>query len=179
MESQTQNNWVIDVAHSEIQFKVRHMVISTVTGYFRKFEGGFQMNGEDFSTARIWFKADINSVDTNSEQRDGHLKSADFFDAENHPEMSFMSTEVHSKGDNQYDVTGNLTLRGVSKEVTLHVEHNGTLVDPWGLTRSGYHISGSINRKEFGLEWSAVTEAGGLVVSDDVKLYINAELTKA
>jgi len=179
METQAGSNWVIDVAHSEIQFKVRHMVISTVTGYFRKFEGGFQMNGEDFSTARIWFKADINSVDTNSDQRDGHLKSADFFDAENHPEMSFMSTAVHSKGGNQYDVTGNLTLRGVSKEVTLHVEHNGTLVDPWGLTRSGYHISGSINRKEFGLEWSAVTEAGGLVVSDDVKLYINAELTKA
>ena len=179
METQAVSNWVIDVAHSEIQFKVRHMVISTVTGYFRKFEGGFQMNGEDFSTARIWFKADINSVDTNSDQRDGHLKSADFFDAENHPEMSFMSTAVHSKGGNKYDVTGNLNLRGESKEVTLHIEHNGTLVDPWGMTRSGYHITGSINRKDFGLAWSAVTEAGGLVVSDDVKLYINAELTKA
>lgn len=179
METQTQNNWVIDVAHSEIQFKVRHMVISTVTGYFRKFEGGFQMSAEDFTTARIWFKADINSIDTNSEQRDGHLKSADFFDAESHPELSFQSTSVRSTGDNNYEVMGNMSLRGVSKEVALHVEYNGTLVDPWGMTRSGYHISGSINRKDFGLAWSAVTEAGGLVVSDDVKLYINAELTKA
>ena len=179
METQTQSNWVIDVAHSEIQFKVRHMVISTVTGYFRKFEGGFQMHGEDFSTARIWFKADVNSVDTNSEQRDGHLKSADFFDVENHPELSFQSTAVrHTEGHN-YEVSGNLTLRGVSKEVVLHVEQNGTLVDPWGMTRSGYHITGSINRKDYGLAWSAVTAAGGLVVSDDVKLYINAELTKA
>jgi len=121
METQAVSNWVIDVAHSEIQFKVRHMVISTVTGYFRKFEGGFQMNGEDFATARIWFKADVHSVDTNSEQRDGHLKSADFFDAENHPELNFQSTAIHSKGGNQYDVTGNLTLRGATKEVTLHV----------------------------------------------------------
>jgi polyisoprenoid-binding protein YceI len=179
MEAQTQTNWVIDVAHSEIQFKVRHMVISTVTGYFRKFEGGLQTQGEDLSTARVWFKADVNSVDTNSEQRDGHLKSADFFDAENHPELSFSSNSVEKTGENTYKVHGELSIRGTAKPVVLNVEHNGTLVDPWGLTRSGFHITGSINRKEYGLHWHAVTEAGGLVAGDEVKLYMNVEVTKA
>ncbi len=179
METQTQTNWVIDVAHSEIQFKVRHMVISTITGYFRRFEGGFQTQGDDFSTARVWFKAEVDSIDTNSEQRDGHLKSADFFDAANHHEISFQSNSVEKKDDTNFIVHGDLTMRGVSKPVALAVEHNGTLVDPWGMTRSGFHINGSVNRKDFGLAWNAVTEAGGFVVADEVKLYINAEVTKA
>jgi polyisoprenoid-binding protein YceI len=170
--------WVIDAAHSEVGFKVKHLVISTVSGKFTGFEGSLDAEKEDFSDAAISFSADIDSIHTGNEQRDGHLKSADFFDAANHPKISFVSTQLVSKGGNNYTLKGNLNLKSVTKPVELAVEFGGIQKDFYSNTVAGFEISGKINRQDFGLTWSAVTEAGGIVVSDEVKLLINAELIK-
>jgi len=170
--------WTIDNAHSEIGFKVKHLVISTVSGKFTSFEGKLEGNPTEFKKAKISFSADIESITTGNEQRDGHLKSADFFDAANHPKLSFVSSSITNKDENEFKVTGDLSIRGVTKPVTLNVEFGGTQVNSYGQTVAGFEVTGKINRKEFGLNWSAVTEAGGLVVSDEVKLVINAELVK-
>lgn len=170
--------WNIDVAHSEVGFKVKHLVISTVSGKFSSFEGKIESDKQDFSDAKIEFSAAIDSIHTGNEQRDGHLKSADFFDAVNHPNLTFASTAVEVKGE-EFKVTGDLTLRGVTKPVTLVAEFGGVQNDMYGRTVAGFEITGKINRQDFGLKWSAVTEAGGVVVSDEVKLVINVELVKA
>lgn len=171
-------SWVIDPTHSEVQFKVKHLVISTVTGSFKSFEGSLQTEGDSFDGASIQFTADVNSIDTNMEQRDGHLKSADFFDAENFPTLSFVSTSFVQKGDEDFTLTGDLTLRGVTKSVTLAVSYGGQMVDFYGNTKAGFELNGKINRKDFGLNWGAVTEAGGVVVSDEVKLHFNIQVAK-
>ncbi|MBL7717437.1 MAG: YceI family protein [Flavipsychrobacter sp.] len=171
--------WNLDTAHSEIQFKVRHMMISNVTGHFESFAATVETEGDDFSTAKIHFTADVNSISTKNEQRDGHLKSADFFDAETHPQITFEGSRLEKVSDEEYKLHGKLTIRGESKDVVLDVEYGGLVVDPWGMTRVGFTIEGKINRKEYGLHWSAVTEAGGLVVGDDVKLIATVEFTKA
>lgn len=172
------STWTIDNSHSEVGFKVKHLVISSVTGKFKTFEGTIESDKEDFTDARAKFSAEISSVDTGNEQRDGHLKSADFFDAANHPKLTFESTAVKNEGGGDYTLLGNLTLRGVTKPVELDVEFGGIQKDFYGNTVAGFEISGKINRQDFGLTWSAVTEAGGLVVSDEVKLHINVELIK-
>ena len=169
--------WTIDAMHSEIGFKVKHLVISTVSGKFKSFEGTVEAEKDDFSDAKITFSADVDSVDTGVEQRDGHLKSADFFEAEKYPKLSFVSTAVEKNGDD-YKLTGDLTIKDVTKSVTLNVEFGGVGPDMYGRTVAGFEIAGKINRKEFGLGWGAVTEAGGIVVSDDVKLLANVELVK-
>lgn len=169
--------WIIDAMHSEIGFKVKHLVISTVSGKFKTFEGKVEAAQDDFSDAAISFSADIDSIDTGVEQRDGHLKSADFFEAEKHPKLIFESTSIAKDGDD-YKVTGNLTIKDVTKPVTLNVEFGGVGPNMYGQTVAGFEINGKINRKEFGLTWGAVTEAGGVVVSDDVKLHANIELVK-
>jgi len=170
--------WTIDAAHSEVGFKVKHLVISTVSGKFTSFEGSLNAEKDDFSDAAISFTADIDSIHTGNEQRDGHLKSADFFDATSHPKLSFVSTQLVSKGGSNYTLKGNLTLKSVTKPVELNVDFGGIQKDFYGNTVAGFEISGKINRQDFGLTWSAVTEAGGIVVSDEVKLAINAELIK-
>lgn len=170
--------WVIDPMHSEIQFKVKHLVISTVTGYFHKYDASFTSSKEDFSDAKVTFTADISSINTNNEQRDTHLKSDDFFNAEKHPTMNFVSKELKKTGDDKYKLIGDLTIRDVTKTVELDVEYGGTMVDPYGNTKVGFEVTGSINRKEFGLKWNAVTEAGGAVVSDQVKLIANVQFAK-
>lgn len=170
--------WTIDSAHSEIGFKVKHLVISTVSGKFTAFEGKLQGDPDNLEKAKISFSADIDSIHTGNEQRDGHLKSADFFDAANHPKLSFQSTSIKKAGDNEYKVTGDLNIRGTVKPVTLNVEFGGIQDNLYGQTVAGFEITGKINRQEFGLTWSAVTEAGGIVVADEVKLFINAELVK-
>ena len=172
------STWIIDANHSEVGFKVKHLVISTVSGKFLAFEGTVESSKDDFSDAKISFSADIDSIHTGNEQRDGHLKSADFFDAANHAKLVFVSTALQHKGGSDYILKGNLTLRGVTKPVELTVEFGGTQKDFYGNTVAGFEITGKINRQDFGLTWSAVTEAGGIVVSDDVKLNINAELIK-
>lgn len=167
--------WQLDPAHSEIRFKVKHMMVSSVTGEFQKFNAQLETDGHDFSTAKVSFNADIDSITTKVDQRDNHLKSADFFDAENHPQLAFVSTKIVKKDDEDYELQGNLTIRGVSKPVTLKVENNGVVLDPWGNHRTGFEISGKISRKEFGLKYNALTEAGNVVVSDDVRIAANVE----
>lgn len=167
----------IDTAHSEILFKVKHLMITTVTGQFTSFDGTLTADAEDFSDAQVKFTADINSINTRNEQRDAHLKSNDFFNAEQYPQLSFTSTAFTKSGDG-YLLTGNLTIRDVTRPVELKVVYNGTMVDPWGQTKVGFEAEGVIKRKEFGLNWDAVTEAGGVVVSDDVKLQLNVQFIK-
>lgn len=174
----TATTWAIDPTHSEVQFKIKHLVISTVTGSFKTFEGTVEAENDGFEGAKIQFSADIDSIDTNMAQRDAHLKSADFFDAENFPKLSFVSSSFTQKDDENYVLTGDLTLRGVTKSVTLSATYGGQMVDFYGNTKAGFEISGKINRKDFGLNWSAVTEAGGVVVSDEVKLHINVQVAK-
>jgi polyisoprenoid-binding protein YceI len=170
--------WTIDPAHSEIGFKIKHLVISTVSGKFTSFEGKLEGDPEDFTQSQISFTADIDSINTGNEQRDGHLKSGDFFDAAKHPKLSFSSTAIVNKNGSDYKVTGDLTIRGTTKPITLNVDFGGIQNNMYGQTVAGFEITGKINRQEYGLTWSAVTEAGGIVVSDDVKLAIDAELVK-
>ncbi|HEX7757649.1 MAG TPA: YceI family protein, partial [Niabella sp.] len=145
---------------------------------FTAFEGTVQADKEDFSDAKVTFSADINSISTGPAQRDEHLKGPDFFDAANHPKLTFESTGITPKGGDEFDMSGNLTIRGVSKPVTLNVELGGIGPNAYGQTIAGFEINGKINRKDFGLNWSAVTETGGIVVGDEVKLQISAELVK-
>lgn len=171
--------WTIDTAHSEIGFKVKHLVISTVSGKFNSFEGKLEGDPNELINAKISFSADIDSINTGNEQRDGHLKSADFFDAANHPKLTFTSTSIEKSGDTEYKVTGDLTIRNTTKPITLNVEFGGVHNNLYGQTVTGFEITGKIKRLEYGLTWNAVTEAGGVVVSDEVKLVIDAELVKA
>ena len=167
--------WNLDPSHSEVQFKVKHMVISTVTGNFDHFNAGVESNSNDFSDAKFEFDAKIESINTKNSDRDGHLKSADFFAAEQFPEMKFESTSGIQNGK----IEGTLEIRGEKKPITLNADFGGVITDPWGLERAGFEFSGEINRKDYGLGWSQVTEAGGLVVSDKVKLLVNLEFTQA
>jgi polyisoprenoid-binding protein YceI len=172
--------WKMDTAHSEVKFKVRHLVISTVSGNFNQFSGIAESNKEDFTDAKINFEADVNSVDTKNEHRDGHLKSPDFFDAANHPKLTFVSRSFTKKSADQYELTGDLTIRGITKEVKLAVAYNGTVKGFGGsFDVAAFEINGKINRQDFDLKWSALTETGGVVVGDEVKFEILAEFVRA
>lgn len=170
--------WSVDPTHSEVQFKVKHLVISTVTGQFRDFIATLESDGDNFEGAKATFSAKIDSISTNHDDRDGHLKSADFFDAANYPSLDFESSRFIKAVDNTYDIIGILTLKGVSKEIVLKAEFGGVMTDPYGNTKAGFEIEGKINRKDFGLNWSAITEAGGVVVSDEVRLLLNLQFVK-
>ncbi|MFI5142298.1 MAG: YceI family protein [Bacteroidia bacterium] len=170
--------WALDATHSEVQFKVKHLMISTVTGSFKKFDASVETNGEDFTTAKINFSADIDSITTNNEQRDGHLKTGDFFDAAAHPQIKFESTKLEKATTENHKLHGNFTIKGVTKPVVLDVEFGGIAKDPWGNTRAGFSINGKINRQDYGISFGAVTETGGLVVSNDVSLHSNIEFVK-
>jgi len=170
--------WALDATHSEVQFKVKHLMISTVTGHFKKFDASVETNDEDFTTAKISFSADIDSITTNNEQRDGHLKTGDFFDAAAYPKIKFESSKLEKVTTENYKLHGNFTIKGVTKPVVLDVEFGGIAKDPWGNTRAGFSISGKINRQDFGVSFDAVTETGGLVVSNDVTLHSNIEFVK-
>lgn len=176
----TQTLWKIDADHSEVQFAIKHLVISTVTGSFKSFDARVETPREDsFEDASVYFEADTDSVSTNNEERDQHLKSDDFFNVDEYPKLTFESTAVKKTGENTYALTGNLTIRDVTKEVTLDVVYGGIVQDPYGQTKTGFEIRGVVNRKDFGLKWSAVTEAGSVVVGDEVKLVINVQLIKS
>lgn len=168
--------WAIDTTHSEVQFKVKHLVISTVTGSFKKFSGEVSSESEDFNNAAVTLNIEVDSIDTNQADRDGHLKSDDFFSASQHPTISFAGKLVKNGGD--YKLNGDLTIRGVKKTVSLDVDFGGVVKDPWGNTKAGFELNGKVNRKDFGLTWNALTEAGGMVVGEDVKLQMNVELAK-
>jgi len=172
--------WVLDPSHSEVEFKVKHMMISTVSGKITKFDASVETEGEDFLTAKVTFTAEVDSLTTGNEQRDGHLKSVDFFDTANFPQIKFVATKYENvDNDGSYEVYGDLTIRGISKNVKLDTEFGGVIKDPWGNTRAGITISGKINRKEFGLNWSGATETGSLIVSDEVRIHVGLEFVKA
>jgi len=167
----------IDPAHTEINFKIKHLMITNVTGSFTKFDGTMESEKDDFTDAKIHFEADTDSITTHNEQRDTHLKSADFFDAAQFPKVTFDSTSIEKKGDD-YKLNGNLTMHGITKPVILDVELGGVTTDPWGQSKAGFEITGKINRKDFGLIWNTPLETGGLMLGDEVKLQIGVQLIK-
>lgn len=170
--------WKLDPTHSEIQFKVKHMMITTVTGHFRQFDLNVESETENFTAAKnIEFTADINSIDTNNAQRDAHLKSADFFNAEEFNHIRFVSTNYESIGV-EIKVNGSLTIKDTTKPVTINVEFGGIVTDPYGQTKAGFTVSGKISRKDFGLTWNAVTEAGKVVVGDEIRIHGEIQLVK-
>jgi len=171
-------NWTLDPMHSEVQFKVKHLVISTVTGNFKKFEGSAVTEGDTFENAQINFTLDVNSIDTKQEARDQHLKAEDFFNAAQYPNIKFESTSFKKASDDTYKLQGNLTVKDVTKPITLDVEHGGTATDFYGNLKAGFDVTGKINRKEFGLTWDGVTEAGSIVVGEDIKLVISVQFAK-
>lgn len=176
MENQT--NWVLDPSHSEIIFKVKHLMIANVKGEFRNFNATLTSLGNDFSKASVKATIEAASIFTNSDDRDAHLKSPDFFDVENHKELTFEGTSLTKLDDENYKLKGNLTIKGVSKEVNLDVEFGGVNKDPWGNEKAGFSLNGKINRKDWGLNWNAALEAGGVLVSDDVKITGDLQFVK-
>jgi len=170
--------WAIDPTHSEIGFKVKHMMFTNVSGRFDKYEGTFLTDGDNFEGAEISFSADIDSINTGNNDRDNHLKGADFFDGGQYPKLTFKSSSFSKKGGSDYELAGDLSLHGTTKFVKLPVEFGGLMTDPWGNTKAALSISGSISRKEWGLNWNAALETGGVLVSDEVKLHIELQLLK-
>ena len=173
----TTTKWAIDPSHSEIQFKVKHLMISTVTGSFKEFGADVELEGDDLNNAQVSFWANTASIFTNDEKRDAHLRSGDFFESEKFPKLSFKSTRIVGKGST-WKVTGDLTIKDVTKSVTLDVEWSGQAKDPWGNTKAGLNLSAKLDRKEFGLTWNAALEAGGVLVSDEVRILAEVQLAK-
>ncbi len=174
----TTTKWKLDATHSELAFKVRHMMITNVRGEFQKFDGTIESDGVDFSTSSIEVTIDANSIFTNEGSRDGHLKSADFFDVEKYPTLKFSATSLKKVDEEEFELTGTLTIKGVSKEVKLDVEFGGINKDPWGNEKAGFTVEGKINRKDFGLNWNAALETGGVLVSDEVKIIAEVQFVK-
>jgi polyisoprenoid-binding protein YceI len=174
----TTTKWAVDPMHSEIQFKVKHLVISTVTGAFKNFSGEVNTTGEGFENAGIHITMDVSSIDTNQPLRDEHLKGNDFFDAANYPEISFTSTSFTKMAGDDYKLGGNLTMKGVTKPVVLDVEYGGSEKDQYGNIKHGFEVTGKINRKEFGLTYNALTETGGLALGEDIRLTANVQIAK-
>jgi polyisoprenoid-binding protein YceI len=170
--------WTIDPMHSEIEFKVKHLMISTVTGKFTNFTADAETEDDEFNKASISFSADVNSITTGNEQRDGHLKSDDFFNIEQFPALTFKSTQLSKDANGAITLTGDLTIRDITKSVVLTGEFNGLMTDFYGNVKAGFELAGKLNRKDFNLKWTATTEAGGVVVSDEVKLICNIQMTK-
>jgi len=170
--------WKIDASHSEIGFKVKHLMITNVSGSFTSFEGAVHADSEDFHDARIIFEADVNSVTTHNQQRDEHLKTADFFDGERFPRIRFVSKQVKKVNDQHFRLIGDLTIRDHTHSIELTVTYNGTTQDPWGQTKAGFELDGRLHRSDYGLRWSATTEAGGLILGDEVKLHMNIQLVQ-
>ncbi|MFS4417493.1 YceI family protein [Maribacter sp. 2307ULW6-5] len=171
--STTATTWKVDAAHSEIDFKVKHMMISTVKGSFDAFDATVETEGDDFKNAQFHFTAEVSSINTKNNDRDTHLNSDDFFNAEAHPELKFISKSFDGN-----TLIGDLTIKDVTKEVALQADFNGVAVDPYGQTKAGFEITGKVNRKDFGLTWSAVTEAGNIVVGDTINLVADIQFIK-
>lgn len=174
--SATKTKWVADPTHSELNFKVKHLMITNVKGTFRKFEA--EIDGEDFTKAKINASIDATSIFTNDDNRDKHLKSADFFEVENYPTLSFEGTSFKKVDDDNYKLVGNLTIKGISKEVKFDVEFGGINKDPWGNEKAGFSLTGKINRKDWGLNWNAALETGGVLVSEEVKISAEVQFVK-
>ncbi|MBL7915899.1 MAG: YceI family protein [Bacteroidia bacterium] len=171
-------NWAIDNSHSQVMFTVSHLVISEVTGNFKGFSGSIVSSKDDFSDASVTFAIDVKTINTDNEMRDNHLKGDEFFNAEKYPQMTFKGTGLKKISGNKYTMTGDLTIRDVTKPVTLDVTYFGTANDPWGNTKAGFKIKTTINRFDYNLKWNTLTEAGGAVVGQDVEITANLELAK-
>jgi polyisoprenoid-binding protein YceI len=169
--------WTADPAHSEVTFKVRHMMIANVTGVMNDFKLEVKTEKDDFSDAEVFFSGRADSIDTGNKDRDNHLRTQEFFDAQQNPEIIFRSTNYEKEGDG-YKLHGDLTIRGETKPVTLDVEFGGIQKDPWGKTRAGFTVTGKLNRKDFGLTWNTPLEKGGVLVGDTVKISCEIELVK-
>jgi polyisoprenoid-binding protein YceI len=178
METQKLTNWAIDPAHSTVGFKVKHLMISNVKGSFKEFEGKAVTTGNDFSTAAISLSISTSSIDTEAADRDNHLKSADFFDTANFPKITLDGSTLKDLGDDMYELTGNLVIKGISKPVSISVEYGGVMTDPWGNVKAGFSITGKLNRKDWGLNWNAALEAGGVLVGDEIKINADVQLIK-
>ena len=177
-QANAQATWNVDASHSNVKFAVRHLVVSTMEGTFKVYSGSVKASKEDFSDAQIDFAIDVNSINTDNTDRDNHLKSDDFFNAEKFPQMTFKSTSFKKKGK-KYILEGNLTIRDVTKPMKFSVEYGGTVKDPWGNTKAGFKVFGIINRYDYNLKWSAATEAGQAVVDQNVMIMLNLEFAKA
>lgn len=171
--------FVVDQSHSRMEFSVRHMMVAKVKGEFTKYEATIVADPADLTDAEIEFKVDLASIDTRNEDRDNHLRTGDFFDIENHPQMTFVSKQIVAKGDGEYDVTGDLTIRGVTRSETFEVEYEGSGKDPWGNTKVGFSVEGTINRKDYGMEYNAALETGGVLIGEKVKISIDIEAAEA
>lgn len=172
------SKWAIDPTHSEIGFKVKHMMFTNVSGKFNEFDASIENEDDHFETSKISFSAEINSVDTNNADRDNHLRSADFFDVDTFPKLSFVSTGIKKITEGDYQISGDLTIKNVTKNIVLETEYSGLMKDPWGNTKAGLSLSGKINRKDFGLTWNAALETGGVLVGEEIKLASEIQLIK-
>jgi polyisoprenoid-binding protein YceI len=170
--------WTSDAIHSDISFKVRHLMITSVRGSFSKFEVSAESDGDDFKNAKINARIDPASIATGVADRDAHLRSADFFDVDKYPDITFTAQGVRMKSNDEFEVTGDLTIHGVTKSITLEGEFGGVVKDPYGQIKAGFTVEGTVNRKDFGLTWSAVTEAGGVVVADNIQFVCDIQLIK-
>ena len=166
-------SWEIDATHSQATFSVKHMMISTVRGHFEVLSGKLHIDEEHPDNSWVEAEVDAASINTRDAKRDGHLRSPDFFDVEKYPKITFKSTKVTPTGNNEYRVTGNLTMHGVTKEETLHADYSGQVKDLYGLQRAAFSVKGKINRKDFGLNWNVGLEAGGVLVGEDVNIEID------
>jgi len=173
------SNWKIDSAHSSVEFSVRHMMIAKVKGSFHSFDANITADPEDLTTASIEFTVNVSSVDTRNSDRDAHLRSPDFFDADHHPKITFKAVSIQKTGDNEYAVTGDLTIRGVTNPETFKVVYEGGGKDPWGNEKAGFSVEGKINRTKYGLVWNAALETGGVLVGEDVNITLEIEAVKA
>lgn len=171
--------WILDPTHSELGFKIKHLMITNVTGFFKNFQVEAETEGADFSTARVKVTADMSSINTNNEQRDAHLRNADFFEVEKYPELTFISTRVEKIDSDTFYLHGNLTMKGITKPLTLQVEYSGGVIkDPWGNERTGFTVTGKIKRSEWGVSFNSVLETGGVGLGEEVKLNSEIQLVK-
>ena len=174
----TKTKWLLDPMHSELQFKIKHLMISNVSGAFKNFHAEVETEEEDFSTAEINLVAEMDSISTNNEQRDAHLRTSDFFEVEKYPELKFKSTKIEKTGSDIFTLHGELTLKGVTKPAKLNVEFNGTTKDPWGGERAGFVVTGKINRAHWGVSFNKALETGGVMLGDEIKINSEIELVK-
>jgi polyisoprenoid-binding protein YceI len=171
--------WTVDKAHSQIRFKVKHLMITTVAGNFTDYDVSVETEDDDFTTARILFTAQTNSVFTGSVERDAHIKSPDFFDVEKYPELKFVSASIEKKKENTYRLQGDITIKNKTKKLLLNVEFTGFVIDPWGKNKAGFIVTGKLKRKKFGLLWNVITDAGSALVGEEVKIECEVQFTPA
>ena len=171
-------NWGFDQSHSNVRFAISHMVISEVEGNFNSYEGTVRSTKSDFSDAVVKFTINVTSIDTDDEKRDEHLRNEDFFNVEKFPTITFQSTSIKIIGKNKYEVTGDFTMLGITKEITMNAAYGGTIVDPWGNTKAGFKVTGTIDRTDWGLKYNSTMDTGGLMIGEDVDIVCNFELIK-